>query len=284
MRRKRLRKFIEKRALLFILVLCLLSAAGMYGMYRMEIQKAENTDFDVTNDLADLNEPVEEESPIVVNGKAKSEQGESADADAVAGADGAVTNAGADSVVTNIGADALAKAGSDATSKADSETIAATGQDPEALEEGTPAIGGAATLHFSAENKIQWPVKGNIIMDYSPDKTIYFATLDQYRTNPAIFIQASTGTQVASCANGIVDSVKSDDELGTTLTLNLGNGYQAVYGQLENVQVKKGAYVSVGDNIANVSVPSRYFGVEGSHLYFQMLKDGEPVNPRAFLE
>ena len=42
-----MKRFFEKKAVFFVLALCLLSAVGMYGMYRMEINKAEYTEFNV---------------------------------------------------------------------------------------------------------------------------------------------------------------------------------------------------------------------------------------------
>ena len=41
----------------------------------------------------------------------------------------------------------------------------------------------------------------------------------------------------------------------------------------------EGNYVNRGDVLAKVSAPTKYFSVEGSNLYFQLTKDGEPVNP-----
>lgn len=268
MRRNRMKRFFEKKAVFFVLALCLLSAVGMYGMYRMELSKAEDTDLKVAQGLVDLNEPVDEAaSRIQVKGQIDSGESETA--------------GGAAIVREKETSEQDALTASNETA-ANDEIL--PGEDPDFLEDGTPAIGGAEALHFREQDKIKWPVKGNIIMDFSPENTIYFATLDQYRCNPAIFIQASTGTQVVSCADGVVTAIDSDEEFGTTITMDMGDGYQAVYGQLENLQVKKDAVVSAGDVIANVSIPSKYFGVEGSHLYFQLLKDGKPVNPRAYLE
>lgn len=270
MKRSRMKRFFEKKAVFFVLALCLLSAAGMYGMYRMEINKAEDTDLNVAQGLVDLNEPVDEAaSRIQVKGQADSKESETAGGAAIA----------KENDVPKEQEDTLT-----ASNDPVQNDVILPGEDPEFLEDGTPAIGGAEELHFSEQDKIKWPVKGNIIMDYSPENTIYFATLEQYRCNPSIFIQAATGMEVVSCANGIVTAVESDEEHGTTITMDMGDGYQAVYGQLENVRVKKDAVVSAGDVIANISNPSKYFCEEGSHLYFQLLKDGQTVNPRAYLE
>ena len=45
-----------------------------------------------------------------------------------------------------------------------------------------------------------------------------------------------------------------------------------------------GDRVSRGDLLGFVSEPTKYYSVEGSNLYFQMLKDGEPVNPMDYLQ
>ncbi len=279
MKRRRLKRFLEKKAFILVLILCVLSAAGMYGMYKMEFDQAEDNEFEVAQGLADLNEAPEDVENIEVKGRAETDTQKSLETiggSAIAsGAEGAMAQN--DSPVDPAGSDNAA-----VNPNANPEGLNAE-IDP-APDEGTPAIAAAQSLHFSSKDKIKWPVKGNIIMDFSPDSTIYFATLDQYRCNPAIFIQASTGTEVVSCADGMVAAIGEDEELGKTLTVDLGDGYQAVYGQLENIQVALDAKVAAGDVLANVSVPSKYFGVEGSHLYFQMLKDGEPVNPRAYLE
>ena len=46
----------------------------------------------------------------------------------------------------------------------------------------------ANALHFDPEDGMLWPMEGNVILNYSMDSTIYFATLDQYKYNPAVII------------------------------------------------------------------------------------------------
>ena len=62
-------------------------------------------------------------------------------------------------------------------------------------------------------------------------------------------------------------------------SMDLGNGYELTYGQLENITVSEGSYVSVGDGIGTVAAPTKYYSVEGTNVYFKLTKDGEPVNP-----
>lgn len=135
------------------------------------------------------------------------------------------------------------------------------------------------TLYFDAEDGLLWPVTGNILMDYSVDRVIYDATLEQFRTNPAVVIDAEAGTKVVSAAKGVITSIKKEDETGLTVTQSIGNGYSLVYGQLKGVKAKKGDVLEAGEVLGLVAEPSKYYTVEGSNLYFQVIKDKETVNP-----
>ena len=81
-----------------------------------------------------------------------------------------------------------------------------------------------------------------------------------------------------------VTAIEESAQTGLTVTLDMGNGYSAVYGQLKDVQVKTGDYVAAGSAIGSLNEPTKYYSVEGTNLYFQVLKDGEPVDPMNFME
>lgn len=138
-------------------------------------------------------------------------------------------------------------------------------------------------VNFSEDTLMEWPVNGNILLDYSMDQTTYFPTLDQYKLSPAIAVGAVEGAPVVAAANGIVYSVKKDVQTGTTVTMELGNGYQAVYGQLTDVNVFEGDTVKKGTTIGYVAQPTKYYSTEGTNLYFEMKKDGEPIDPIVYL-
>ncbi len=134
-------------------------------------------------------------------------------------------------------------------------------------------------LTFSDEDNLVWPIVGNVLINYSMDKTIYFPTLDQYKYNPAIVIAANQGESIGAAADGRVSSVSYDPATGNTVVMELGNGYELTYGQLDNITVSEGSYVNVGDAIGTVAVPTKYYSLEGANVYFKLTKDGEPVNP-----
>lgn len=139
-------------------------------------------------------------------------------------------------------------------------------------------------LNFTDEDTLVWPISGNILVNYSMDQTIYFPTLDQYKYNPAIVIEAHEGDLITAAAAGKVTSVYEDREIGKAVTMDLGNGYEVTYGQLDNILVSEGSYVAKGDVIAQVASPTRYYSVEGTNVYFKLTKDGVPVNPMSRLK
>ena len=68
------------------------------------------------------------------------------------------------------------------------------------------------------------------------------------------------------------------------MTVDLGDGYEAVYGQLKEPNFAKGDYVEAGHVVGFVAEPTKYYSVEGSNLYFALRKDGAPVDPVEFFE
>lgn len=136
---------------------------------------------------------------------------------------------------------------------------------------------------FTEVNGLFLPVEGKVLMHYDMDHTVYFATLDQYKYNPATIISASVGTPVYACADATVASIYSNEEIGTAVVLNLGNGYEVTYGQVKDLQYEEGQKVARGKQIATVAAPTIYYSVEGSNLYFAMRKDGETKNAEALL-
>ena len=171
-------------------------------------------------------------------------------------------------------AEASAKDAADA----ENEPAEAAEDEPEADTEEAEMAGNVL------KNVMSWPVRGEVIMDYSMDKTIYYPTLQEYKCNPSILIQSEEGTDVAAAFSGTVADVYHDAQLGTVLEMSLGNGYEAYYGQLENVDVAVGDTVRQGQIIGTVSTPTRFYSIEGSHLNFRVTRDGEPVDPLDYLD
>ena len=138
-------------------------------------------------------------------------------------------------------------------------------------------------LHFDENSRLAWPVVGNVVLNYSMDKTVYFQTLQQYKYNPSIVISAVTGANIACAADGVVRSVYRDPQTGGTVVMKLGNGYELTYGQLTDICVEEGEFVEQGVFIGQVAAPTKYYSKEGTNVYFKLTRDQEPVNPLDYL-
>ncbi len=143
--------------------------------------------------------------------------------------------------------------------------------------------GQSISVNFSEQSHLLWPVDGNVLMGYNMDQTVYFATLDQYKYNPATIIASVEGDQVIAGAPGIVKSIDVTAQTGTTVNIDLGNGYEVLYGQLKDVPLNVGDYVAANSVVGYVAQPTKYYVSEGCNLYFEMRKDGQPINPVAYV-
>lgn len=160
----------------------------------------------------------------------------------------------------------------------------ADGQSSEGTETENTSAFVQPEINFTEDSSMLWPVSGQVVIDYSMDGTTYFSTLDQYKYNSAVVLAAAAGDPVQAAANGKVVSVAENEETGTTVTLDMGNGYQAIYGQLKDLAVTEGQTVESGTVLGYVNDPTKYYVKEGANLYFAMTKDGAAVDPMIYLE
>ena len=137
----------------------------------------------------------------------------------------------------------------------------------------------ALVLNFTDTSSLTWPVRGNVILDYSMDQTIYFPTLDQFKCNPGIVIQAEVSDPVAAPANAKVLEVGSNEEIGNFVVLDLGNEYTATCGQLKEITAVPGEYLEAGQVFGYVAEPTKYYSVEGVNVFFELKHQEKAVDP-----
>ena len=137
--------------------------------------------------------------------------------------------------------------------------------------------------NFGISSKLIWPVEGNVIIGFDMNNTVYFSTLDLYKCSDAVYIQSDVGTPVYAGHACQVEEIGYDTEIGNNVTVEMGGGYVVTYGQLRDVQIEKGATLEEGELIGYVASPTKYFSVEGAHLYIKMTKDGVAVDPLDYL-
>lgn len=278
MTKNRIVKYAANTALLAVL-----AAAGI-GAYQLGTAPSDEKIIQDENDPQTVEENMEEE-PLVDAGTSQVEADlENAEEGNLAGNDIAET----EDVMENESEPELQENGSEETAaqKTDMNADAVADTAEIDMEETTDVSAEAASLpelSFSEDTLMQWPVNGNILLDYNMDQTTYFPTLDQYKLSPAIAVQAVEGAPVTASVRGTVYSVEEDPQTGTTVTMELGDGYQAIYGQLKDLAISEGETVEQGETIGYIAAPTKYYSKEGSNLYFAMRQNGEPIDPIMYL-
>lgn len=129
-----------------------------------------------------------------------------------------------------------------------------------------------------------WPVKGAIVGNYSPDTQLFSETMGDWRTHSGVDISAELGAQVKADAGGTVEAIEQDYFMGTTLTIDHGNGMKSVYSNLAELPtVKVGDSVITGAIIGAVGNTAKAESREAPHLHLEMTKDGVSVDPLEYL-
>lgn len=282
--RNKRRQSNRRRNIAVATALSVVCIAAMAGVYRLETQKNNkeellvNWEDNASSDSADK---------VNVNISAQKTKDPLADLE-VSISRNDVQNDIPDSADTSLLEADVAEAAENAGQLGqDASSEAPVGQDAvevnEKQESTQASASNSVAVSFKEGDSLNWPVEGSILLDYSMDSTTYFATLDQYKYNPALLIQSDVGTDVCAAASGIVESITETDETGITVTMDIGGGYQLVYGQLSGVNYGTGAYIEKGSLVGTVASPTKYYTVEGSNLYFEMLHDGVPADPVEYL-
>lgn len=121
------------------------------------------------------------------------------------------------------------------------------------------------------------PVTGEISSEYGwrtdpfKGKKAWHAGMD---------IAADAGKQVAACWDGTVVFAGAKGGYGNVVEVEHPGGWKSVYGHLRSYSVKAGDVVAAGGKIAEVGSTGRS---TGSHLHFELRRDGETVDPENML-
>ena len=93
-------------------------------------------------------------------------------------------------------------------------------------------------------------------------------------------IAADLGTPVVAFADGTVAAVGDSSGYGTYVLLDNGSGVRTMYAHLSAASVSAGQSVAKGDEIGAVGESGN---ATGPCLHFEILKDGEYVNPEYYV-
>ena len=128
------------------------------------------------------------------------------------------------------------------------------------------------------------PVSGQTLAGYSMEALSYNQTTRDWRVHNGIDIAAEEGTPVLASADGQVQTIYEDDTLGTTVVIRHTGGYTTQYSSLsEDVSVKVGDTVEMGQTIGTVGATDLVETAMGPHLHFAVTWQDQPMDPVEFL-
>jgi len=123
----------------------------------------------------------------------------------------------------------------------------------------------------SLKGKLPWPVSGRITNKYGAKRS-----RSDLKWN-GVVLSIEYGTEVHAINRGRV--IYSDwlQAYGFITIIDHGSGYMSLYGYNQNLLKEPGDWVNTGDVIATVGDSG---GQQKSGLYFEIRKQGKPVNPK----
>lgn len=129
------------------------------------------------------------------------------------------------------------------------------------------------------------PVEGEKIRSFAKDSLIYSETLEEWVTHLGIDIKADRTTVVNAAEAGTVSSIKNDPRYGLTVVIEHTNGFKTVYSNLLTTEfVLEGQVVEKGQAIGTVGNSASFEIVDEPHLHFEIIKDGENLDPNIYLK
>ena len=118
-----------------------------------------------------------------------------------------------------------------------------------------------------------WPVSGGLLASFG-------GTLPDGRRSEGVLIGAPAGSQVKAVADGTVVFSDWMTGYGMILIIDHGNGYMSLYAHNDGLLREAGDSVKRGDAVATVGTSG---GQDVPALYFELRRNGSPVNPSGWL-
>ena len=125
------------------------------------------------------------------------------------------------------------------------------------------------------------PAEGTISQAHSMETLVYSETTGDWSTHNGIDITGPQ-TDVKAAAPGIVSQVSDDGLLGPCVFIDHQGGLQTRYYGMEQTYAVLNQSVSEGEVIGITGTASPKEALLGTHLHFEVWKNGAPINPQDF--
>jgi len=114
-----------------------------------------------------------------------------------------------------------------------------------------------------------WPTSGKVTQNY-------------FWYHPATDIANPSSPPVTAAASGtVVTVIYSRLGYGNHVIIDHGNGYKTLYGHMNKIYVEQGQGISQGQQIGQMGSTGRS---TGTHLHFEVIKDGVKLDPLKLLK
>lgn len=127
---------------------------------------------------------------------------------------------------------------------------------------------------------LAYPIAGDISITNPFALAARQGTLGDWRSHQAVDIAAAVGTAVRAAAAGTVKQILQNDLLwGTVLVLDHGSDYTTSYSNLQDLTVRTGQSVTVGQVIGKLAGSPPVEQMEMAHLHFALYHCEQAVDP-----
>ena len=165
------------------------------------------------------------------------------------------------------------------------ENVAPSNTEPKVEESKTQVENESITGNEETKKEITFakPAEGEIICEYAKDNLIYSETLKEWITHTAIDIKVDKTSVIKSAADGVIKTIVNDPRYGLTVVISHNEGYETVYSNLLTAEfVVVGEEVMQGQTIGTAGNTAAFESNMDCHLHFELLKDGEYLNPAIY--
>ncbi|XKE45583.1 peptidoglycan DD-metalloendopeptidase family protein [Halomonas organivorans] len=123
----------------------------------------------------------------------------------------------------------------------------------------------------ATRGQLPWPVQGNVASGFGGGDGVH---------RNGLVIRAAEGTPVTAIHPGRVVFADWMRGFGNLLILDHGDGVMTLHAHLQRFRVRVGQAVARGDALGVVGATG---GQASPGLYFEVRRDGEPIDPRAWI-
>lgn len=261
-----------------ILLIAVITFLIVYGIYKSKIDSVELGHIDGNTskiDLSSANNLIDNSTVVSSSlGKNVNEVKNSIEENKVSNTTNTVSNESSNKVSSNKSTNEGASSNSTATSNQNTTSVEnkdSKENEDKVVEEKEPVF--------------QSPLEnGELLRGYASENLVYSETLQEWITHTAIDIKAPKTTVVKAAEAGVVENIKNDPRYGLTIIVSHSKNYKTVYSSLLSTEfVNVGDKVEKGQSLGSVGNTAAFEIADEPHLHFEIIKDGEKVDPTLYI-